>query len=223
MGPVAAKFSIADRVANAMKHLRTQTRLVGADQVHEQFFIKNRLAQLLGVYRLGLPQQTVQASAQNGTATGFLWAHVPLAVVGKKARLRNILVDSQHSTVLATPSAPRLACSRFTFTGAASGAQLVAGKIDPAYPAAVLDLRTAPTGLTVTLGTVLALAGLTGALTAVGAYSPAPVVMGFADEEDDWNVFGPGDGFVIWQDTAGTTSDTRKINITPVWDEIDVA
>lgn len=44
-----------------------------------------------------------------------------------------------------------------------------------------------------------------------------------AADEDEWLVLVPGEGFVIWQDTAGTTSDTRKFNIQLLWDEIDTA
>lgn len=44
-----------------------------------------------------------------------------------------------------------------------------------------------------------------------------------AADEDDWPIFKPGEGFVVYQDTAGTTSDTRKINIQLLADEIDTA
>jgi hypothetical protein len=65
---------------------------------------------------------------------------------------------------------------------------------------------------------------LVGALTAVGAYEPTfRDLIDPAAEEDTWPVFYPGEGFVIYQDVAGTTSDTRKFNIQFTADEIDTA
>lgn len=222
--PIANKIILPDDSGNAGKKVRTQTRVVGADTVHEHFFVEEHKALVLGVYRAALAQQTVLAAAQNGTSTGFLWAHVPTAVSGKKARIRLVYVSSQHSTALATPTAPRLVLTRFTFTGTASGAAVTAAKVDATYPAPVLDLRTAATGLTVALVAALAAAGLAGALTAVGAYHPVDInIVDPGESEDEWIVIAPGEGVVLYQDTAGTTSDTRKFNPVLIWDEIDTA
>lgn len=133
-------------------------------------------------------------------------------------------MDSQHSTVLATPTAPRIVASRFSFTGTASGAAVTPARIDAAMPAPITDWRTAVTGMTVTMGEVLGSAGIVGALTAVGSYEPTNNdIIKPADAEDEWIVIKPGNGLVLWQDIAGTTSDTRKFNPTIVIDEIDVA
>jgi hypothetical protein len=224
-GPIANLIILPSDTGNTGKNVRTQTRVVSGNTVHEHFYINTRKAELLGVYRLGLAQQTVSATAQNGTSTGFCWMHVPTAISNKQARIRRIKVDSQHSSALATPTAPRLVFSRFTFTGTASGAS--AGtpvKIDSAYPASILDLRTAVTGLTVTLVGILGISGITGALTAVGAYSPVGIEpFSDYDSEDNWPIIKPGEGIVIWQDTVGTASDTRKLNISILWDDIDTA
>lgn len=222
-GPVAAKVNLPDDSGNTGPKVRTQTRVVGGNTVHEHFFISQRQAEILAVYRAVLDQQTVQAAAQNGTSSGFLWAHVPVAVANKKARLRKIMVDTQHSSALATPTAPRLVAQRFTFTGTASGATVAASKTNSGDPAAVLDLRTAVTGLTVSLVNKFKAFGIVGALTAVGAYAPAPIVLGLHDAEDEWHTFASGEGFVLWQDVAGTAADTRKLNISLLWDEIDTA
>lgn len=223
--PIANKIIIPDDSGNLGKKVRTQSRAVGADTVHEHFFIEARQAEVLGVYRRAMDQQTIAAAAQNGTSTGFLWAHVPIAVTNKWARLRRIYFSSQHATVLATPTAPRIACSLFTFTGSASGASITAGKINSSFPSAILDLRTAVTGLTVTMGQKIAAGAILGALTAVGAYSASPDIniMDPGEAEDEWPIIKPGEGIVLWQDTAGTTLDTRKFNPVLVWDEIDVA
>lgn len=222
-GPIAAIVQLPDDAGNVGKKMRTQSRVVGSNTVHEHFFIEARLREILGVYRAALAQQTVAAAAQNGTSTGFLWAHVPTAVTNKWVRLRRMYVTSQHSTVLATPTAPRLAVSRMTFTGTASGAAVVAAKNDSAAPTPVFDLRTVVTGLTPSLVALLGAIGLTGALTAVGAYAPALIDCVDTDGEDQWTIFKPGEGLVLWQDTAGTAADTRKFNPVLVWDEVDLS
>lgn len=222
--PVAGRIILPDDTGNTGKGVRTQSRVLGGNTVHEHFYVQALKAELLGVYRVGLAQQTILQNAQDGTSTGFLWGHVPNAITNKKARLRRVIVTSQHSTALATPTAPRLVLSRMTFTGTASGASVTPVKVDATSGSAILDLRTAVTGLTVTLVGILGTGAITGAVTAVGAYAPAmceflePLPM-----EDSWPVFAPGEGFVIWQDTAGTASDTRKANIQLLWDEIDTA
>ena len=220
--PIADKIILPLDTGNTGKKVRTQTRVVGADTVHEHVYVPTRQAQVLGVYRLGMAQQTVLATAQNGTSTAFLWMHVPTAISGKKVRIRKIRMESASGTLLATPSAPRVAVSRFTFTGAASGAQITGLKNDSSYPTHVVDLRTAATGLTVSLVGVIGVLGIAQALTAVGAMAPASIEFIDADNEDEWIVLVPGEGIVLWQDVAGTTSDTRKLNINLIWDEIDV-
>lgn len=222
--PVETFIQLPDDAGNTGKKDREQSRVVGANTVYEKFVVRVRQAQVLGVYRAALPQQTVLLTAQNGTTTGILWAHVPIAVTNKKARLRRLYVSSQHGSALATPTAPRIVMQRMTFTGTASGAAVTAAKNDSSYPTPVFDLRTAVTGLTPTLVAAMGAAPVVGALTAVGAYAPAVIdVFPAASEEDEWNVFAPGEGFVLFQDTAGTTSDTRVSNIVMLWDEIDTA
>lgn len=224
-GPVASTIILPDDSGNLGKKVRTQTRVVGADTVHEHFFVEGRQAAVLGVYRKAMDQQTIVAAAQNGTSTGYLWAHVPTAVTGKWVRIRRLYLSSQHSSLLATPTAPRIAASLATFTGTASGAQITPGKINSGSPASVLDLRTAVTGLTITMGQKIAAAGIVGALTAASAYSPGPDVniIDPGESEDEWVIIKPGEALVLWQDTAGTTSDTRKFNPVMVWDDIDVS
>jgi hypothetical protein len=221
--PVNTSIRLPDDSGNAGARVRTRTRSVGGSTVHEHLFTPLRAAEVLGVYRVVLPQQTILQAAQNGTATGFLWFHVPAAVTGKKVRIRKVRVSTQHSTALATPTAPRLVAQLFAFTGTASGATVAPGKNDSGFPNAVADLRTAVTGLTVSLGAVVGVYGVVGALTAVGAWVPVDNEAPESDEEDGWIVLAPGEGIVLYQDVAGTASDTRKANVTVIWDEIDVS
>lgn len=184
--------------------------------------ISTRVAKIVNVHRFALDQQTVLAAAQNGTTAGFLFFHLGAAVVNKAARLRRLSVTSQHSTALATPTAPRLRAVRFTSAGALSGTAIAVARNDPDKAAAAAILSAASTGVTAVHVAAFGSAALAGALTAVGAYDPADKNLippnGY---EDEWPVFLPGQGFVVYQDTAGTVSDTRMFNIQGCFDEID--
>lgn len=222
--PVASKVILPSDTGNTGKNIRTQTRVVGADTVHEHFFIQTRQAKVINVYRFALDQATVAASAQNGTTAGFLFFHLGSAVSGKAARLRRLSVTSQHSTALATPTAPRLRAVRYTSAGALSGTAIAVAKNDSVPANAASILSAVNTGNTVVHVAAFAAAALAGALTAVGAYEPCyKDMIDPAADEDEWPIFYPGEGFVIYQDTAGTTSDTRKFNIQGCFDEIDTA
>lgn len=225
-GPIDAIITLPDDSGNTGKKVRTQTRVVGANTVHEHFFIHQRQAKITSIYRLALVQSTVAAAAQNGTTAGFLFGHMPSAATTRAMRLRRLSLTSQHSTALATPTAPRLLVRRLTSAAALSGA-LVAPNINDsgvhAAPSCLFSLVN--TGITVVhVGIGFGAAGLAGALTAVGAYEPCyKDIIDPASDEDEWPVFRPGEGFVVYQDTAGTTADTRKFNLQLLCDEIDIA
>ena len=224
--PVDAIVQLPDDSGNSGKKVRTQTEVVGGNVVHTHYFIPQRKAKILSVYRLALVQGTVLASAQNGTTAGMLFGHMGSAVSGKAMRLRRMAFSSQHSTALATPTAPRLLIRRYTSSGALSGALLAPNVNDSAVhaaPAALFSL--ANTGTTVVhVGIGFGTSGIAGALTAVGAYEPCyKDIIDPASDEDDWPVFRPGEGFVVYQDVAGTASDTRKFNLQLLADEIDIA
>lgn len=224
--PIADKIILPLDTGNTGKKVRTQTRVVGADTVHEHFWVETRQGKILSIYRLALVQNTVLAAAQNGTTAGMLFGHMGSAVSGKAMRLRRMSFTTQHSTALATPTAPRLLVRRFTSAGALSGALLAPNINDSANhatPACLFSL--ANTGTTVVhVGIGFGAAGIAGALTAVGAYEPCyKDIIDPAADEDDWPMFRPGEGFVVYQDVAGTASDTRKFNLQICCDEIDTA
>ena len=224
--PVDAIITLPTDAGNVGPKVRTQTEVVGANTVHTHYFIQQRQAKILSIYRLALVQSTVLASAQNGTTAGMLFGHMPSAVTGKAMRLRRMAITSHHSTALATPTAPRLLLRRFTSSGALNTSLLAPNLNDSAEhatPAALYSLVN--TGVTVVhVGIGFASTALAGALTAVGAYEPCyKDMIDPASEEDEWPVFRPGEGFVLYQDTAGTASDTRKFNVQVLCDEIDLA
>lgn len=224
--PVASHIILPDDSGNSGKKVRSQTRSVGGVVVHEHYFIPQRKAEIVSIYRLALVQNTVLASAQNGTTAGMLFGHTPSTATTRAMRLRRMSVSSQHSTALATPTAPRLLVRRYTSSGGLSGALIAPNLNDSAIhatPACLFSL--ANTGTTVVhVGIGFGTVALTGAVTAVGAYVPVfNDVIDPAEDEDDWPVFHPGQGFVVYQDVAGTASDTRKFNLQVVCDEIDIS
>ncbi|MBS3927790.1 MAG: hypothetical protein KGZ65_04280 [Sphingomonadales bacterium] len=223
--PIDAIITLPDDSGNTGKKVRTQTEVVGANTVHTHYFVMQRAKKVITTYRLALVQATVLASAQNGTTAGMLFGHMGSAVSGKAMRIRRIGVSSQHSTALATPTAPRLLIRRFTSSGALNTSLISPNTNDSTQTAPAALFSLVNTGCTVVhVGIGFAHAALAGAITAVGAYEPCDKDMiDPAAEEDAWPVFRPGEGFVIYQDVAGTTSDTRKFNIEISCDEIDIA
>jgi hypothetical protein len=222
--PIAANIRIPDDSGNTGPRVRTQTRVIGGNPQHIHFFVPTLLEQVLGTYRYTQPQNTILASAQNGTTAGMLFCHVPSTVSGKAARLRRLSFTSHHSTVLATPTAPRLVATRFTSAGALTTTLQVPQKNRTSYPTPVMLISPVNTGLTVVHVAPFGSGAIAGALTAVGAYEPCfKDMVDPAADEDEWPVFEPGEGFVVYQDTAGTSSDTRKFNLQMMWDEIDTA
>lgn len=224
--PVAGFVQLPLDTGNTGKKIRTISRTVGSDVVHEHYFIQGREKAVTSVYRLALLQGTVLAAAQNGTNAVMLIGHMPSTATTRAMRLRRLACSTQHSTALATPTAPRLLARRFTSSGALS-ASLIAPNVNDsvahAAPSALFSLVT--TGVTVVhVGIGFAAGAIAGALTAVGAYEPCMKDMiDPAADEDDWPVFRPGEGFVIYQDIAGTTADTRKFNLQFLADEIDIS
>lgn len=230
--PVAGYVQLPSDSGNSGKKVRTQTRVVGADTVHHHFMVPIREAAVLGVYKLFSAIQSVQASAQNGTSTGFLWLHVPSSVTGKKVRIRRVWSSHAVTNTTANPTLPRLMAQRFTFTGAASGASVTLTKMDSGYPTPVLDVRSASTGLTVSLvasafvGGTLIPPTITAGTAASFVTQTIPDQFLFnsvSDTEDDFLVLAPGEGVVIYQPDAGTASDSRRFTLNIVHDEVDVS
>jgi hypothetical protein len=185
--------------------------VVGADTVHEDFVIMSSVRNYLGVYGYHSGKLTIQAAAHNGTTTGFWWIINPIGTTIKVAmeRLRYI---HQQGTNLATATVPRILFSLITFTGTASGATISPGKFNSAYPSAQGSLRTASTGLTVTLGNPI---DCTLPIVSTGTIGFMYTLPAFddnvANSEMSDVVFAAGEGGVCWQADAGTASDTRVL------------
>jgi hypothetical protein len=134
-----------------------------------------------------------------------------------KVAVRSVTVASQLASVLATPTAPRFAVVAFTFTGTASGATVTPRAAQSGFAAATGSLRTANTGLTITR-TQDAWYFLPIAL-ATAVNGTAPQEQTWQPPEDEQLVLAAGEGIVLTQATAGTTSDTRRVATNLTWSE----
>lgn len=124
-----------------------------------------------------------------------------------------IRFTSQLGSALATPTSPRIVIRSFTFTGdTPSGAAITGVKQDTSLASknGNWNVRTAATGMVITeAGDVCSFFPSAGA-TAV-AYSPATV--------DRWEslsdpiILRAGQGLMVKQADAGTTSDTRRFTV----------
>jgi hypothetical protein len=216
--PVADKIITPLDTGNTGKKVRTQTRTVGSDSVHEHFFIPISQYSKVGIYFADTGTLSVQASATNGTTTGFFWLFNPVGAAIKGA-LRRMECESNITSATAMLTIPRIAISRFTFTGTASGAQITPANRDSTDATAVVNLRTASTGLTVTLGAIAHVfypligqgVGTSGVPSTRAEWEP--------QLEEAFSVMRAGEGFVGWQPDAGTAADTRRFHCCIGWEE----
>jgi hypothetical protein len=131
---------------------------------------------------------------------------------------------SQHASVLATPTAPRFVLRSFTFTGnTPSGTAVTGVKQDSSLAAKDLNwnVRTVSTGMTITEAGDLETFYPVGALTAVAASTPH--MAEWKPESDVPLILRAGEGLMLKQIDAGTTSDTRVWALTVDVDEWTVA
>lgn len=222
--PIANKITLPLDTGNSGKNVRTQTRVVGADTVHEHFFIPVPAIAATGKYFFSSTQQTVSATVQDGIATGFFWLQM-ISTATVTAVIRYISANSTASAATTFASAPVLSFSKMTFTGTASGTSVTPVKFQTAGAANQMIVRTAVTGMTPTIVGDVGNFQIPAVLTAVGAVyaceeviprNPLAYVRGMDLE------IAPGEGLAIWQSVAGTAADTRRFGIQVEWDEIDL-
>lgn len=222
--PVASKVTLPLDTGNTGKNVRTQTRVVGADTVHEHFFVPSTTRNRLGIYYGTSGTLTVPIAAQNGGTTGLFWLYNPIGSVVKMA-LRRWAAQIQFAVTTAIDvSVPRLATSLFTFTGVGSGAQVAPAKRATADAAAVGQLRTASTGLTVTVGAMIksdfpAILPTASSAT-IQAQIPPSTSNDWDPPEEEQPILVAGEGLVCWAADASTTAN-RRISVDLIWEEFD--
>lgn len=196
------------------KKMRTRSRTVGADSVHEHVFNVASMRDILGGYEFGTTLQSVQATAQDAVATGFLWLQNPVGSTVLVA-VKELSAVYSNSAATAAATSPRLIAARFTFTGTASGAAITPAKRLTADATATGILRTAVTGMTVTLGATVFPGLVPAVMTAVGAMPAAPqrwptLIDPFENREE---ILAAGEGIVVYQPDNGSGSDTRRFTV----------
>lgn len=222
--PVADFIRNPDDASNTGKRVQAQYETIGGSVVYAPYVITRSKRKLTGVYMFSPGTFSVQAVAQDATATGFVWLEVPSGAT-IRARLRRLQVafsagatETDHVTV------PRVSLARFTFTGTASGSSASVAKRNSGDDANVANARLAVTGMTVTLGSI-AWSALTPVIqfTTSGALWGGGPVFDFnaGDDEEEYIDLAATEGLVLYQPDAGTGSDGRRFVVSGRWDEYD--
>lgn len=207
--PVANKVVLPDDSGNAGKKVRTQTRVVGADTVHEHFFISQHPHLVTGMYYYHSGILTVPTAAHNGTTTGHIWGINPSGST-IRAAIRSIYGQASNIAAAADLLYARQLFSLITFTGTASGATLSPAKRASTDAAAQFSMRTASTGLTVTLGNPFRhmVPPIQVGTTGVGMF-PTNVFPERDPVVDEMVELRTGEGFVLWSADASTAANKR--------------
>lgn len=222
--PVADKIILPLDTGNTGKKVRSQTRTVGADSVHEHFFIPISRRSVTGIYYATSGTIAFPTSAHNVTATGYGWFYNPVGSA-IKIGVRRIAIQTQFAVLSAIDvTVPRQAVSLFTFTGTGSGTLITPAKRDSTDAAAVGNFRTAVTGLTVTLGAMiksdLPAVNATPTSATIQAF-PVPATSNDWDpSEDEQPVLRAGEGIAFWSADASTTTN-RRFSVDLAWEEFE--
>lgn len=222
--PVESKITLPLDTGNTGKNVRSQTRVVGADTVHEHFFIPVSQYSKTGFYRAHSGILTIPTAAHNGTTTGHLFFFNPVGNT-VKARLRRLRETGQVVSGAIDLTSPRQLFNLFTFTGTPSGATITPAKRDSTDAAATCTLRTAMTGATVTLGAVIRHTGIPGIVSTASSATiqtmlPPSIYPPWDPDEEECIVLRAGEGVVLWSADASTTAN-RRLFSDWAWEEFE--
>lgn len=223
--PKAASIILPSDTGNSGKNMRTETRVISGTTVHEQFVVPVPALTITGTYWASLDAQSIQTSAQNGTATGFFWLQNPVAST-VTVLMQGISVDIGASSATVAASSPTLSWTKFTFSGTASGPSITPLPTATGSTAAQAIPRTAATGMTIALVSELTHYTVPAILTAVGIYGDVKIALVEAPQAYTRGQFlelAPGEGLVCYQSTNGSATDPRIFGITHRWMEIDLS
>lgn len=219
--PVAAFIQLPSDTGNTGKKVRTQTRVVGADTVHEHFFVPLNPRSILGMYYISSGILSSATTGQNGTTTGNFWLANPVG-----ATTRVIIHSIKYSAVTSTMAtadlvAARIAFNLFTFTGTASGATIAYAKRDSTDAAAGSSVRTANTGMTVTLGNAVRADLLPNITGTTGVGQSTPYISPERDFTwDEMTVLRAGEGMVCYFPESSTTAN-KKVTVDLIIEEAE--
>jgi hypothetical protein len=219
--PVADKVILPLDTGNTGKKVRTQTRVVGADTVHEHYMVVVDPRSVLGSYKAQSGVLTVPTAVHNGTTTGFMWVYNP---VGSAIKMQLSLTKMRQQFVALAVDllAGELRLSRFTFTGVNSGALITPNKHDSNDAANVGQAASAWATAVATLGATID----------SSFYQTMDLVTGGAghwnQQVDDFDpsseheeiILRAGEG-VVWWHASAVTATNRRLLLTVAWDEFE--
>lgn len=222
--PIANKIILPLDTGNTGKNVRTQTRVVGADTVHEHFFILESRRSRLGIYYGTSGILTIPIAAHTPATTGFFWFINPVAS-GRNIALRRWATQIQFAVLSAVDvTVPRQAMALCTFTGTPSGAVIAAAKRASVDATPVGSIRTAMTGLTVTPGAMIKSDMPPINATASSATIQANLIPAVANDwdpvEEEQPILLPGEGIVCYS-ADGSTTANRRLSVDFAWEEYE--
>lgn len=222
--PIADKIILPLDTGNTGKKVRSQTRVVGADTVHEHYFIPISARSRLGVYYAHSGVLTIPTGAHTPATTAYFWFVNPAGSAVKVA-LRRFRISMQFTVLTAVDvSVPRQVLALFTETGAPSGATITPGKRDSTDVAAVATVRTAVTGMTVTPGAIIRSEvppiNATASSATIQANMPTSLGQPWDLVEDEMPVLRAGEGVVFYSADAGTAANRRMV-ADLIWEEYE--
>ena len=223
-GPVATFVQLPTDAGNTGKKVRTQSLVVGPDTVHHHFFVPTSVRKVVGMYYFNSGILTGHTTAHNGTGTAYFWLEMPTGQ-SIRARLRRmrVILNNGASIGADVTTISRYALARFTFTGAASGATITPAKRHLTSDTAnVANIRTASTGMTITLGAI-AWSTINPAIefTTSGIFGIATEYVWDPVVEDEYMDIGSGEGLLFYGPDAGVAQ--WRLSFNGVWDEYDNA
>lgn len=207
VAPVAAFVQLPLDTLNTGKKRRTQTRVVGANTVHEDFVILTSERNTLGTYIASFAPVALPITAQNGVTGGALFFYNPVGAVNKIA-VEKIRLQAQFNALGIDTLAGNLKVVKFTFTGAGSGAANAILPTKTSSPIPAASSRQAMTGLTIALVAdvctwFLPVMGL--ATGGAGVFNPMNIDW-LADHEEEEIILVAGEGIVIYSAVNLTTA-----------------
>jgi len=210
--------------------LHTVSKVVGANTVHNQVVIPTSPRTRVGFYFGSSGLITLAAAADAATA-GKLWLVNPTTSTTAVA-LKRVKVSTQGGGALAATTPIMITAERCLLTGTLTATPIIVAPrvrtaiqgetADPSIP--VAKLITATTGLTMTASATARsfLSVVSMSATATGTYSGPGVEVWDPDEEGSEFIMAPGEG-VVFRQSAGVTSETRRLTIDLAWEEFTAA
>ena len=203
--------------SNTGKKIRTKTRVVGSDTVHEHVVVPVDGRDILGVHYGHSGLLTIQQSAHAANA-GFLYLINPIGS-GVIISLRRVAYQGAPTTTTARPTT-RITAERFTFTGAHSGAVIATGKNDSTAPASVGVFANNSTGMVVTPVGAVQRGFLIPAVPAGNSTSGSSNELVWEPmNQDGETLIRPGEGLLYRQADAGSAGDDRNFLLNVTWAE----